>query len=408
MASSLDVKNIRKDFPALHQEIYGKPLVYFDNAATTQKPRQVIERMIKYYEEENCNIHRGVHYLSQKATEAFENARRNIQQFINAKETHEIIFTKGTTDSVNLVKTSFGEEFLQAGDEVIVSVAEHHSNFVPWQVLSEKKNIPLRIIPVNDKGELIFEEFEKLLNEKTKLLAITHTSNTLGSIVDIKKFIDKAHEHDVVVLIDGAQAVMHKQLDVQELDCDFYCFSGHKMYAPMGGGILYGKEKLLEKMPPFQYGGEMVDQVTIKGTSFNELPFKFEAGTPNVEAILGLDEAIKYLQNIGFDNIAKYEKRLLDYATEKLLKIEGLRILGTSENKASLISFLIGDIHPYDAGTIIDKMGIAVRTGHHCAQPVLDHFEVPGTIRASMVFYNTFEEIDRLVEAIMQVKKMFE
>ncbi|MCF8235147.1 MAG: cysteine desulfurase [Bacteroidales bacterium] len=404
----MDVKNIRKDFPALHQEIYGKPLVYFDNAATTQKPRQVIERMIKYYEEENCNIHRGVHYLSQKATEAFENARRNIQQFINAKETHEIIFTKGTTDSVNLVKTSFGEEFLQAGDEVIVSVAEHHSNFVPWQVLSEKKNIPLRIIPVNDKGELIFEEFEKLLNEKTKLLAITHTSNTLGSIVDIKKFIDKAHEHDVVVLIDGAQAVMHKQLDVQELDCDFYCFSGHKMYAPMGGGILYGKEKLLEKMPPFQYGGEMVDQVTIKGTSFNELPFKFEAGTPNVEAILGLDEAIKYLQNIGFDNIAKYEKRLLDYATEKLLKIEGLRILGTSENKASLISFLIGDIHPYDAGTIIDKMGIAVRTGHHCAQPVLDHFEVPGTIRASMVFYNTFEEIDRLVEAIMQVKKMFE
>lgn len=406
--AKLDVNKIREDFPALHQEVYGKPLVYFDNAATTQKPRQVIGRISKYYEEENCNIHRGVHYLSQKATGAFENARRNIQQFINAKETHEIIFTKGTTESVNLVKTSYGEEFLQAGDEVIVSVAEHHSNFVPWQVLSEKKNIPLRIIPVNDKGELVFEEFEKLLNEKTKLLAITHTSNTLGNIVDIKKFIDKAHEHDVVVLIDGAQAVMHKQIDVQELDCDFYCFSGHKMYAPMGGGILYGKEKLLEKMPPFQYGGEMVDQVTLKGTTFNELPFKFEAGTPNVEAILGLDEAIKYLQNTGLDNIAKYEKRLLDYATEKLLKIEGLRILGTSENKASLVSFLIGDIHPYDAGTIIDKMGVAVRTGHHCAQPVLDHFKVPGTIRASMVFYNTFEEVDRLVEAIMQVKKMLE
>lgn len=406
--SSIDVQKIREDFPALHQEVYGRPLAYFDNAATTQKPRQVIDRIRTYYEKENCNIHRGVHYLSQQATEAFEATRENVRQFINAKEKHEIIFTKGTTESVNMVMYSWGEQNIKTGDEIIISALEHHSNLVPWQVLSERKNAPLKVIPINEKGELIFEEFENLLSEKTKLLAMTQVSNILGTVNEIKRFIDKAHEYGVTVLIDGAQAVMHRKVDVQELDCDFYCFSGHKMYAPMGVGILYGKERLLEEMPPFLSGGEMVDQVSYQGTSFNELPFKFEAGTPNVEAVLGLDTAIDYLTGLGIDAVEKYERKLLDYATERLQKIEGMRIVGIAANKSSLISYNIGDIHPYDAGTIMDKMGIAVRTGHHCAQPVLDFYKVPGTIRASFVFYNTVEEIDRMIEAVYQVKKMFE
>ena len=405
--ASFDVHKIRKDFPALHQEINDRPLVYFDNAATTQKPRQVIDRITRYYEKENCNIHRGVHHLSQVATEAFENTRKHVQNFINASESREVIFTKGTTDSVNLVVYSWGEKYLEEGDEIIISALEHHSNLVPWQRLSEKKKAPLRIIPIDDNGELIFETFEKLLNEKTKILALTQTSNTLGSIIDAKKCIDKAHEYDAKVLIDGAQAIMHQQIDVQAMDCDFYCFSGHKMYAPMGVGILYGKEELLESMPPFESGGEMVDEVSFDGTTYNELPFKFEAGTPNVEAVLGLDTAIAYLEDIGIERLAAYEEELLEYATRKLKEIEDIRIIGNASRKTSLISFLIGDIHPYDAGTIIDKMGIAVRTGHHCAQPVLDFYRIPGTIRASMVFYNTFEEIDRLVEAIQQVKRMF-
>ncbi|MCF8228280.1 MAG: cysteine desulfurase [Bacteroidales bacterium] len=405
--ASFDVHKIRKDFPALHQEINDRPLVYFDNAATTQKPRQVIDRITRYYEKENCNIHRGVHHLSQVATEAFENTRKHVQNFINASESREVIFTKGTTDSVNLVVYSWGEKYLEEGDEIIISALEHHSNLVPWQRLSKKKKAPLRIIPIDDNGELIFETFEKLLNEKTKILALTQTSNTLGSIIDAKKYIDKAHEYDAKVLIDGAQAIMHQQIDVQAMDCDFYCFSGHKMYAPMGVGILYGKEELLESMPPFESGGEMVDEVSFDGTTYNELPFKFEAGTPNVEAVLGLDTAIAYLEDIGIERLAAYEEELLEYATRKLKEIEDIRIIGNASRKTSLISFLIGDIHPYDAGTIIDKMGIAVRTGHHCAQPVLDFYRIPGTIRASMVFYNTFEEIDRLVEAIQQVKKMF-
>ncbi|MDZ7742356.1 MAG: SufS family cysteine desulfurase [Bacteroidota bacterium] len=406
--SSFDVQKIREDFPALHQEIYGRPLVYFDNAATTQKPRQVIDRIRQYYEKENCNIHRGVHHLSQVATEAFENTRKHVQAFIHAENSHEIIFTKGTTDSVNLVSYSFGEVFIDEGDEIIISALEHHSNLVPWQVLAEKKKAKLKIIPINERGELIFEEFEKLLGKRTKLLALTQISNTLGSIIDVKKYIDKAHEFGARVLIDGAQAIMHQAVDVQALDCDFYCFSGHKMYAPMGVGVLYGKEKVLEEMPPFETGGEMVDQVTFQGTTFNELPFKFEAGTPNVEAVLGLDTAISYLEEKGIEKLAAYELELLEYATDKLQAINGIRILGNAKEKTSLVSFLIGDIHPYDAGTIIDKMGIAVRTGHHCAQPVLDFYNIPGTVRASLVFYNTFEEIDRLVEAIHQVKKMFE
>ncbi len=404
---SFDVNKIREEFPALQQEIYGKPLAYFDNAATTQKPHVVIDTISNYYKSENCNIHRGVHYLSQKATEKFEETRKIVQQFINAKSTDEIIYTKGTTDSVNLVRYSFGRKFIHEGDEIIVSTLEHHSNLVPWQILCKVKKAKLKVIPINEKGELLFDEFEKLLNNKTRLLALTHISNALGTINDIKKFIDKAHEYDVTVLIDGAQAVMHQKIDVQELDCDFYCFSGHKMYAPMGSGVLYGKEKLLEEMPPYEAGGEMVDQVSFKDTTFNELPFKFEAGTPNVESVFGLGAAINYLLNIGFENIHAHEKELLSYATGQLLDIDGLKIYGTSAHKTSVISFLIGDIHPYDAGVIIDRMGVAVRTGHHCAQPCIDWYGIPGTIRASMVFYNTKEEIDQLVGAILQVKKMF-
>jgi cysteine desulfurase / selenocysteine lyase len=405
---SFDVNKIRAGFPALHQQIYGKPQVYFDNAATVQKPQQVIDRLLNYYQNENSNIHRGVHYLSQMATLAFEEARKTVQTFINAENAHEIIFTKGTTDSINLVAFSFGEKYICEGDEIIVSALEHHSNLVPWQILAKRKNAVLRVIPMNEKGELVYEEFEKLINGKTKLLALTHISNALGTINDIKKYITKAHEYEVAVLIDGAQSVMHQTIDVQKLDCDFFCFSGHKMYAPMGVGILYGKEKLLEAMPPYQGGGEMVDQVSFEETTFNELPFKFEAGTPNVGAVLGLETAIQYLNQQGIEKLAAYENELLAYATEKFKQIEGLRILGPDQNKTSLISFLIGDIHPYDAGMIIDKMGVAVRTGHHCAQPVFDFLGVPGSIRASFVFYNTFEEIDKLVEAINQVKRMFE
>lgn len=400
------VTRIREDFPALHQKVHGKDLVYFDNAATTQKPRSVIDEVIEYYSRYNCNIHRGVHYLSQIATEKFENTREKVAGFINAASTSEIIFTKGTTNSVNLIRYTFGEKYINEGDEVLISALEHHSNLVPWQVLCKKKKAVLKIIPANLKGELIYEEFEKLLSKKTRLVAITHVSNALGTIVDVQLFIEKAHEYGAKVLVDGAQAVMHQKVDVRDLNCDFYVFSGHKMYAPMGVGVLYGKESLLANLPPFEYGGEMVRKVGYHNTTFNELPFKFEAGTPNVEAVLGLSPAIDYIEKTGFQNIARYEKKLLDYATERLLEIGGIKIYGTSDNKASVISFLIDGIHPYDAGTIIDKMGIAVRTGHHCAQPILDWFGIPGTIRASMVFYNTRNEIDRMVEAVIKAKEM--
>ena len=402
-----DVNKIRQDFPILQQRIYGKSLAYFDNAATAQKPKVVIDTVSKYYSEENSNIHRGVHYLSNKATESFEIARKNIQQYINAENSHEIIFTKGTTDSINLVASSFGKKFISKDDEILISVMEHHSNIVPWQILCEEKKAKLRVIPINEKGEIIFDAFEELLNEKTKLVAITHVSNALGTINPVKEIISKAHEKNIPVLIDGAQSIPHLNVDIKELDCDFYCFSGHKVYAPMGVGVLYGKEKFLEEMPPYQSGGEMIKNVTFEKTTFNELPFKFEAGTPNVGGILGLDAAFKYLNKIGRENIEVYENELLNYATEELQKINGLRFIGTAKHKTSVISFLIGDIHPYDAGIIIDKMGVAIRTGYHCAQPVLDWFKVQGTIRASFAFYNTKDEIDRLIEAILQVKKMF-
>ena len=403
-----DIDKIRKDFPILHQEVYKKSLVYLDNAATTQKPQAVIDRIIKYNSYENSNIHRGVHYLSQEATNAFEQARIFIKEYINAAETHEVIFTKGTTESINMIASSFGKNFLNKDDEIIISTMEHHSNLVPWQQICVENGAHLKVIPINEKGELLIDEYKKLLNKKTKFVAFAHISNALGTINPIKKIIELAHNFDVPVLIDGAQGIPHKKIDVQDLDCDFYCFSGHKVFAPMGSGVLYGKEKWLEKLPPYQFGGEMVENVTFEKTTFNELPFKFEAGTPNVESILGLETALKYISEIGIENTANYENNLLKYATDELLKIDGLRIIGTAEEKTSVISFLVGNIHPYDAGTIIDRMGVAVRTGHHCAQPVLDWFNIPGTIRASFAFYNTKDEVDRLVEAVMKAKKMLE
>jgi len=401
------IEEIRSDFPILHQQIYKRQFVYFDNAASTQKPRQVIDAIRHYYEHDNCNIHRGVHYLSVKATEAYEEARGEIRRFINARENHEIVFTKGATESLNLVATSFGKRYIQPGDEVITTIMEHHSNFVPWQQMCLDHGANLRVAGINEKGELDLEELRSLMNEKTRLVALTHVSNVLGTINPIREIIALAHQHSIPVLIDGAQGVSHLPVDVQDLDCDFYCFSGHKMYAPMGIGVMYGKEKYLEELPPYQLGGEMIRDVYVDHTTFNDLPFKFEAGTPNVEGVVGLRAAIRYLNNLGMLSISTYENNLLKYASDKLSAIEGVRFYGTSPHKASLISFLIGDIHPYDAGTIIDKMGIAVRTGHHCAMPLMDFLKIPGTVRASFAFYNTFEEVDRLVEAIIKVKQMF-
>lgn len=404
---SLDINKIREDFPILHQQIYKRPLVYFDNAASTQKPSQVIDAIRTYYEKDNCNIHRGVHYLSVKATEAYEETRKEIREFINARNTHEIIFTKGATESLNLVAGSFGKKYIHEGDEVITTIMEHHSNFVPWQQMCMERGAKLRVAGIDDKGDLDLAEMKGMMNEKTRLIAITHVSNVLGTINPAKEIIAIAHQHDIPVLLDGAQGVSHLPVDMQELDCDFYCFSGHKMYAPMGTGVLYGKEKYLEALPPYQLGGEMIKDVYLDRTTFNELPFKFEAGTPNVEGVMGLRAAIQYLKNLGMAEIAAYEDTLLNYAADKLSGIEGLKFFGTSSHKASLVSFLIGDIHPYDAGMIIDKMGIAVRTGHHCAMPLIDFLKIPGTVRASFAFYNTFEEIDKLTEAVIKVKQMF-
>ena len=404
---NFNLEQIRADFPILQQQVYGRPLIYFDNAASTQKPRQVIDAIRHYYEHDNCNIHRGVHYLSVKATEAYEEARREIMQFIHAKNPCEIIFTKGATESLNLVASSFGKRYIHPGDEVITSIMEHHSNFVPWQQMCLERGATLRVLEINELGEPDLEKLQALLNEKTRLIALTHVSNVLGTINPVKEITAMAHQHDIPVLLDGAQGVSHLPVDVQDIDCDFYCFSGHKMYAPMGTGVLYGKEKYLEELPPYQLGGEMIKDVYLDRTTFNELPFKFEAGTPNVEGVMGLRAAIGYLQTLGMDGIAAYEDSLLKYATEKLSAIEGIRFYGISPHKASLISFLIGNIHPYDAGMIIDKMGIAVRTGHHCAMPLMEFLKIPGTVRASFAFYNTTEEIDQLVSAIYKVREMF-
>ncbi len=401
----LDINKIRADFPILTQKINGKPLVYFDNGATSQKPQVVIDAISKYYQEINANIHRGVHTLSQLATDAYEVSREKLQNHINAKFTHEVIFTSGTTHSINIVANGF-TTLLQKGDEVLISAMEHHSNIVPWQMLCERTGATLKVIPMNLEGELILEDFDKLLSEKTKIVAVNHISNALGTLNPIKYIIEKAHQFGVAVLIDGAQAVPHLKPDVQDLDCDFYVFSGHKICGPTGVGILYGKEDWLNKLSPYMGGGEMIKEVTFAKTTYAGLPHKFEAGTPNIADGIVLGTAVDYMNSIGFDNIATYENELLQYGTEKLLEIEGLKIVGTAKDKTSVISFNIDGIHPYDIGTIVDKMGIAVRTGHHCAQPIMDFFEIPGTIRASFAFYNTKEEIDIFVTAVKKAKMM--
>ena len=400
-----DIQKIRADFPILSRQVNGKPLVYFDNGATSQKPQVVIDAIATYYQEINSNIHRGVHTLSQLATDAYEASRAKIQNHINAKFPHEVLFTSGTTHGVNLVANGFAS-LLKAGDEVLVSALEHHSNIVPWQMLCEKTGAVLKVIPMNEKGELVMAEFDQLLSNKTKIVTVNHISNALGTINPIKYIIDRAHQFGAAVFIDGAQAVPHLKPNVQELDCDFYAFSGHKMCGPTGTGILYGKEAWLNQLPPYQGGGEMIKEVTFEKTTYADLPHKFEAGTPNIASGIVLGTSVDYMNSIGFENIQKQELELLAYATEQLSKIEGLKIYGTAEAKTSVISFNIDGIHPYDIGTIVDKLGIAVRTGHHCAQPIMNFFEIPGTIRASFAFYNTKEEIDVMVEAVKKAKMM--
>ena len=404
---TINIEKIREDFPILKKEVYGKPLVYFDNAATTQKPTCVVDTIVKGYYDCNANIHRGVHFLSQQATEAHEAARKTVQQFIHAQHAHEIVFTRGTTEAINLVAHSFGISQCSDGDEIIITQMEHHSNIVPWQLLQSIRNIRLRIIPFDEKGVLQVNQLESLINEKTKLIAVSHVSNALGSINPIKEIVKIAHAHDIPVLVDGAQSTPHISIDVQDLDVDFFAFSGHKIYGPTGIGVLYGKEKWLEKIPPYQGGGEMIHKVTFEKTTFNELPFKFEAGTPDYIGSTALAAALDYVSAIGIENIAQHEHELLHYATEKLSQIDGMRFIGESDSKSGLISFLVGNIHPYDLGTILDKLGIAVRTGHHCAEPVMQAFHIEGTVRASFAMYNTQEEIDILVAGIERAAKMF-
>jgi cysteine desulfurase/selenocysteine lyase len=402
----IDLQKIRSDFPILSREVNGKPLVYLDNGASSQKPKQVIDVISHYYEHENSNIHRGIHTLSQEATNAYEESRRILQAFINAEHEHEVIFTSGTTDSINLVASSFGKKFLEKGDEIIISTMEHHSNIVPWQMICEEKGAILKVVPINDKGEFLMEEFEQLLSEKTKLVAVSHISNTLGTINPVKEIIEKTHQNGALILIDGAQAVPHTKVDVQELDCDFYVFSGHKMFGPTGVGILYGKESILNDLPPYQGGGDMIKTVTFEKTTYNCLPHKLEAGTPNISGGIGLAAAVKYMNTIGIDKIEAYEHELLTYATQQIKQIEGVRIIGEADKKASVLSFLVDGTHPSDIGMIVDKLGIAIRTGHHCTEPLMNRFNIPGTARASFAFYNTIEEIDIFITALKRAIKM--
>ena len=402
-----DVERVRADFPVLHQTVNGKPLIYLDNGASSQVPQVVIDRGIFYIEQEHSNIHRGVHYLSQRATTAYEGAREKVKRFINARESRECIFVRGATEGINLVMHGYGRKFIGEGDEIIISAMEHHANIVPWQMLCEEKGARLRVIPMNDAGELILDEYDALLNTRTKLVAVTHVSNALGTINPIKEMIVQAHKYGVPVLIDGAQSAPHMPVDVQDLDCDFYAFSGHKMYAPTGSGIVYGKAELLEKMNPFQGGGDMIKTVTFEKTTYAELPNKMEAGTPAIASQIGLGASIDYLNSIGREQAAVYEGELLRYATERVSSIEGVRIIGTAKNKASVLSFVIDGIHPHDIGTILDQEGIAVRAGHHCAQPVMQRFNVPATARASFAFYNTKAEIDVLAQTIEKVIEIF-
>lgn len=402
-----DINKVREDFPILSRQIYGKPLVYFDNGATTQKPLCVLDAMRNEYLNVNANVHRGVHYLSQQATDLHEAARETVRKFINAPKVEEVIFTRGTTESLNLVVSSFGDRFLSEGDEVIVSVMEHHSNIVPWQLLAAKKGIAIKVIPMTDEGDVIMEEYEKLFNDRTRIVSITQVSNVLGTINPVKEMIRIAHEHEVPVMVDGAQSTPHMKVDVQDLDCDFFAFSGHKIYGPTGIGVLYGKEKWLDEMPPYQGGGEMIESVSFEKTTFEKLPFKFEAGTPDYVATHGLATALNYVTELGLGNIFAHEQELTRYAMEQMKEIPGMRLFGTSQHKDAVISFLVGDIHHLDMGTLLDRLGIAVRTGHHCAEPLMHRLGISGTVRASFALYNTKEEVDALVAGIKRVSQMF-
>jgi cysteine desulfurase/selenocysteine lyase len=406
-AGALDIEKIRADFPILHQMVHGKPLVYLDNAATSQKPRAVIDAITRYYEGTNSNIHRGVHFLSEHATAEYEAARETAQKFVNAAKAHEIIFVRGTTEGINLVAQTYGRAQIHQGDEVLITAMEHHSNIVPWQILCEERGAKLRVAPINDNGELLLDEFARLLGPRTKLAAFTHVSNALGTINPVKRMIELAHAKNIPVLIDGAQAAPHIAVDVQALDCDFYTFSGHKVYGPTGIGVLYGKTALLEAMPPYQGGGDMISSVTFEKTTYNKLPYKFEAGTPDIAGVIGLGAALNYVNGLGIENIAAHEHELLTYATEKISAIPGVSLIGTAKERAGVISFVVEGVHPHDVGTILDQEGIAIRTGHHCSQPVMERFGIPATARASFAVYNTFGEIDALVRGIGKVREVF-
>lgn len=406
-SSGFDVEEVRRDFPILGEKVRGKPLVYLDNAATTQKPRVVIERLDGYYRTENANIHRGIHFLSERATQAYEEARATVARFLGAADAREIVFVRGTTEAINLVAQSYGRKFIGEGDEIVVSAMEHHSNIVPWQILREQVGAGLRVIPMNDHGELLVDEYERLFSDQTKLVAVTHLSNALGTINPVGEIIQIAHRHGVPVLVDGAQAAPHLRVDVREIDCDFYAFSGHKLYGPTGVGVLYGKASLLDAMPPYQGGGDMISSVTFEKTLYNVLPYKFEAGTPNIAGAIGLGAAIDYLSKVRLDLVAAHERELLAYATEAVSAIKGVRIIGTAREKAAVLSFVLDGVHAHDVGTILDQDGIAIRAGHHCAMPVMERFGVPATARASLGLYNTREEVDALVGAIEKVKRVF-
>lgn len=403
---NLNIEEIRALFPVLHQEVHGKPLIYFDNAATTQKPDAVLQALTAYYENDNANIHRGAHTLADRATRYYENTRKTIQDFIHAKEEAEIIFTKGTTESINLVASTFGRKFITKGDEILISTMEHHSNIVPWQMLCEEKEAVLKVIPINDEGELIFEEFEKLISGKTKLISIVHASNALGTINPIKNIIEKAKTVGAKVLVDGAQSSSHLEIDVQELDCDFFAFSAHKLYGPTGLGVLYGKREILESMPPYQGGGEMIKEVTFQKTTYSDIPFKFEAGTPNIADVIAFQKSLEFMQNLGKSNIKKHEDDLLNYAAEKMSEIKGFIPVGTAAQKVSVLSFNINGMHPFDVGVMLDAQGIAVRTGHHCTQPLMQRFGLEGTVRASFSVYNTRTEIDQMVASVAKIAKI--
>ncbi len=407
ISAPFDVERFRKDFPILNEQVHGKPLVYLDNAATSQKPKQVIESLDAYYRETNSNIHRGVHTLSEQATAIYEKARGKVKEFINSDSTKEIVFVRGATEGINLVAQSFGRNMLKPGDEIIITELEHHSNIVPWQILSEQTGATLNYIPINDAGELILEEYEKLLSDKTCIVAVGHISNALGTINPIKTIIDKAHAVGAKVIVDGAQAVPHTRVDVRELDCDFYVFSGHKLFGPTGIGVLYGKEAILESMPPYQGGGDMIQTVSMEKSTYNALPYKFEAGTPHIAGVIGLGAAIDYVNELGLEAAAQYEIELLDYADEQASQVPGLNFIGTAKNKTSILSFTLDGIHPHDIGTILDGEGVAIRAGHHCAMPVMERFNIPATARASFAFYNTRQEVDALIQAIDKCQKVF-